>query len=129
MLALMDGAEPWANTTTREERESPGTNLESGTTPNEGMTLPKENAEGFLQKVRFWLYGVHFVLELDTNTLVAHLSKAATDLPGALVTRWLAWIQLFDFEVKHVDDWLAMELNAVGIAPIGQKNRTMEIVA
>lgn len=24
------------------------------------------------------------------------------DLPGALVTRWLAWIRLFDFEVRHV---------------------------
>ena len=24
------------------------------------------------------------------------------DLPGALVTRWIAWIQLFDFEVRHV---------------------------
>jgi hypothetical protein len=104
-----------------------------------------------LQKVRFWLYGVHFILELDANTLVAQLSKAATDLPGALVTRWLAWIQLFDFEVKHVkgtkhtaadglsrrpyqegdtedeediDDWLAMELNAVGIVPVGQKHWT-----
>ena len=101
-----------------------------------------------LQKVRFWLYGVHFILELDANTLVAQLNKAATDLPGALVTRWLAWIQLFDFEVKHVkgtkhtaadglsrrpfqegdteeeediDDWIAMELNAVGIVPVGQR--------
>ncbi|KAJ5660869.1 gag-pol polyprotein [Penicillium longicatenatum] len=27
---------------------------------------------------------------------------SATDLPGALVTSWLAWIRLFDFEVKHV---------------------------
>jgi RNase H-like domain found in reverse transcriptase/Integrase zinc binding domain len=108
-----------------------------------------------LQKVRFWLYGVHFILELDANTLVAQLSKAATDLPGALVTRWLAWIQLFDFEVKHVkgtkhtaadglsrrpwqegdteddediDEWLAMELNAVGIVPVGRKIRTKEVV-
>jgi len=55
-----------------------------------------------LQKTRFWLYGTHFILELDANTLVAQLNRAATDLPGALVTRWLAWIQLFDFEVRHV---------------------------
>ena len=26
----------------------------------------------------------------------------ATDLPGALITSWLAWIRLFDFIVKHV---------------------------
>ena len=34
--------------------------------------------------------------------LVAQLNLAASDLPGALVTRWLAWIRLFDFEVRHV---------------------------
>ena len=55
-----------------------------------------------LQKLRYWLYGVRFVLETDANTLVAQLNRAATDLPGALVTRWLAWIRLFDFEVKHI---------------------------
>ena len=55
-----------------------------------------------LQKLRFTLYGVHFILETDANVLVAQLNRAATDLPGALVTRWLAWIRLFDFEVRHV---------------------------
>jgi hypothetical protein len=54
------------------------------------------------KKFRHWLYGVHFVLETDANTLVAQLNRTATDLPGALVTRWIAWIQLFDFDVKHV---------------------------
>ncbi len=99
-----------------------------------------------LQKTRFWLCGVHFVLELDANTLVAQLSRAATDLPGALVTRWLAWIQLFDFEVRHVkgtkhgaadglsrrprqdddsddeldiDEFVTDQLEAVGIARVG----------
>ena len=43
-----------------------------------------------LKKFRFWLYGVHFVIEVDANTLVAQLNQSATDLPGALVTRWLA---------------------------------------
>ena len=52
--------------------------------------------------MRCWLYGVHFILETDAKVLTAQLSRAATDLPGALVTRWLAWIRLFDFEVKHV---------------------------
>ena len=42
------------------------------------------------------------MLETDANVLVAQLNKSAADLPGALVTRWLAWIRLFDFEVKHV---------------------------
>ena len=39
-----------------------------------------------LKKLRYWLYGIHFVLEVDANTLVAQLNQAATDLPGALVT-------------------------------------------
>lgn len=34
--------------------------------------------------------------------LVSSLHRSGTDLPGALITRWLAWIQLFDFEVCHV---------------------------
>jgi hypothetical protein len=34
--------------------------------------------------------------------LVAQLNRAATDYPGALITRWLAWIRLFDFKVRHV---------------------------
>ena len=54
------------------------------------------------KKFRYWLYGTHFLLEIDAKVLVAQLNRAATDLPGALVTRWIAWIRLFDFEVVHV---------------------------
>jgi ribonuclease HI len=55
-----------------------------------------------LRKVRYWLYGVQFILETDANVLVAQLNRSATDLPGALVTRWIAYIRLFDFVVRHV---------------------------
>ena len=55
-----------------------------------------------LKKVRNYLYGIHFILETDAKVLVSQLNLAAADLPGALVTRWLAWIRLFDFEVRHV---------------------------
>jgi hypothetical protein len=55
-----------------------------------------------LKKFRHWLYGTYFYVETDANTLVAQLNRSATDLPGALVTQWLAWIRLFDFEVKHI---------------------------
>ena len=70
-----------------------------------GYDAGKRECRGLLKmlkKVRYWLYGVRFVVELDANTLVAQLNRTATDLPGALVTRWLAWIRLFDFEVRHV---------------------------
>ena len=99
-----------------------------------------------LQRLRYWLYGVHFILETDAKVLVAQLNRAATDLPGALVTRWIAWIRMFDFEVRHVkgsthtaadglsrrprtesdnldeqyegdiDDWIAAELDYLGIS-------------
>jgi hypothetical protein len=101
-----------------------------------------------LQKVRYWLYRVHFVLETDVNVLVAQLNRSATDLPGALVTRWIVYIRLFDFEVCHVpgnkhtaadglsqrpctesddideanevniDDFIDAEINAFSVAPV-----------
>ncbi len=43
-----------------------------------------------LKKVRYWLYGVRFVLETDARVLVAQLNQSGTDLPGALITRWIA---------------------------------------
>jgi hypothetical protein len=41
-------------------------------------------------------------LEIDANTLVHQLNKAASDLPNSVMTRWLAWIHLFDFDVVYV---------------------------
>jgi ribonuclease HI len=55
-----------------------------------------------LRKLRFYLYGVHFVLETDAKVLVDQMKRTATDLPGSLVTRWIACIRMFDFEVRHV---------------------------
>jgi len=49
-----------------------------------------------------YVYGVRFLVETDANTLVHQLNLPANDLPGALVTLWIAWIRLFDFDVKHV---------------------------
>ena len=48
------------------------------------------------------MWEVQFVLKLDTNTIIAQLQRAATDLSEVLITQWIAWIQLFDFEVRHV---------------------------
>ena len=55
-----------------------------------------------LKKFRVWLYGAQFTVETYANTLVAQLNRSAIDLPGSLMTRWLAWIQLWDFDVRHV---------------------------
>ena len=55
-----------------------------------------------LKKLWFWLYKVHFVFEVNVNTLVAQLNQAATDLPEALIIWWMMWIKLFNFSIKHI---------------------------
>ena len=39
-----------------------------------------------LKKVRYWLYGVKFILEIDTKVLVVQLNQSGTDLSRAIVT-------------------------------------------
>jgi ribonuclease HI len=55
-----------------------------------------------LKKFRFWLYGCYFTIETDAQTLVWLLNQPPNDLPNAMMTRWLAYIRLFDFHVKHI---------------------------
>jgi hypothetical protein len=65
----------------------------------------KKECKGLLKaqkKMRFWLYGVRFRVEIDARTLVYQVNLPANDLPGAMVTRWIAWIRLFDFDVVHM---------------------------
>ena len=55
-----------------------------------------------LKKFRYYLYEIRFVLKTDAEMLIAQFNKSGTDFPEALLTRWLAWIRLFDFDVRHV---------------------------
>ena len=55
-----------------------------------------------LKKVRFWLYEMRFIIEIDVNILIIQLNRSAADLSEVLMTRWLTWIRLFDFDVRHV---------------------------
>ncbi len=107
-----------------------------------------------LKKVKYWLYWVKSVLETDARVLIAKLIQSGTDLPEALVTRWIAWIQLFDFEVQHIpgrrhtaadglsgrpptaadkaeaeteadiDDFILAELNSLRVLPISPDEPT-----
>ena len=45
---------------------------------------------------------MHFVLEIDAHVLLHQLNRSGTDLPEILITRWLAWIRLFDFDIRHI---------------------------
>ncbi len=51
---------------------------------------------------RLVVYGIHFVLETDAKVLLHLLNGAMPDLPGAVITRWIAWIRMFDFDPRHV---------------------------
>ena len=55
-----------------------------------------------LKKFQYYLYGVGFLVEIDARTLVHQLNQPASDLPGSVVNRWLAWIGMFTFDIKHV---------------------------
>jgi len=41
-------------------------------------------------------------MEIDARTLVHQLNLPALDLLGSVVNRWLTWIRLFNFDIKHV---------------------------
>lgn len=49
-----------------------------------------------------YVYGVRSLVETSANTLVYQLNFPTNDLPEELVTCWIVWIQLFDFDVKEV---------------------------
>jgi hypothetical protein len=55
-----------------------------------------------LKKLRFWLFGRYFTVVTDSQTLVWLLNQPPNDLPNAMMTRWLAYARLFDFDVRHV---------------------------
>ena len=57
-----------------------------------------------LKKVRFWLYKMRFMIEIDVNTLIVQLNRSVVDFSEILMICWLTWIRLFNFNVRHVFD-------------------------
>ena len=55
-----------------------------------------------LKKCYNYLYKIHFILKLNMNTLIAQLNHLVNDLSNTLIISWIAWIQFFNFTVKHV---------------------------
>jgi len=55
-----------------------------------------------LKKIYDYIYRGRFLMETDVNTLVHQQNLPANDLPGALVTRKIPWIRLFDSDVNHI---------------------------
>ena len=57
-----------------------------------------------LKKVRFKLYKIRFIIEIDVNTFVVQFNRSIVDLSEILIIRWLTWIRLFDSDVRYVLD-------------------------
>ena len=55
-----------------------------------------------LKKVRFWLYEVRFIIEINANILMTQFNRSAVNLSKILIIRWLTWIKFFDFDVKYI---------------------------
>ena len=55
-----------------------------------------------LKKVRFWLYKVRFIIEIDVKILIAQLNRFVTNLFKVLIIYWLVWICLFIFDVRYI---------------------------
>jgi hypothetical protein len=55
-----------------------------------------------LEKFCYYVYSVQFLVEIDARTLVHQLNQPTSDLSGAIVGRWLAYIRLFTFDINHV---------------------------
>ena len=54
------------------------------------------------KKLQVYLYSIRFVIEIDARMLMHQLNLPASDLLGSVMNRWLAWIRLFNFDIKHV---------------------------
>ena len=56
--------------------------------------------------------------------LVYQLNHISTDLPGVLINNWLAWIQLFNFEVRHIPGKHHVLPNALSRRPPAETDST-----
>jgi hypothetical protein len=48
-----------------------------------------------------YICGIRFLMESDANASVHQLNLPTNYLPGAQITGWMAWIELFNLSVKY----------------------------
>ena len=47
---------------------------------------------------------MRFIIEIDINILIVQFNRFAVEFFEILMTCWLTWIRLFDFDVRHIFD-------------------------
>jgi hypothetical protein len=104
--------------------------FESGlwTPAEQNYDATKRECKGMLhaiRRLRSYVFGLHFILETDAKVLVDQLNGSVNDVPGAHVTRWLGYIMLFDFTVRHIP---GKDMVADGLSrkPEGPSDRLIE---
>lgn len=79
-----------------------------------------------LRRLRNYLYGVRFLLETDAKVLISQLNDSFSSLPGAALSRWIAYIKMFDFEIKHVSGKRNTIADALSRKPSGPSDQEDE---
>ena len=77
-----------------------------------------------LKKLRHYLYGIPFIFELDARTLVYQLNYINTNLSNVLISNWLAWIQFFNFEIRHIPGKYHVLPDALSRRPLAEIDST-----
>lgn len=55
-----------------------------------------------MRRMRNHLFGCRFTLETDARVLVDQINGGMSDVPGALISRWIRVIKLFNFQIRHI---------------------------
>lgn len=78
-----------------------------------------------LKKLQLYIRGVPFTLEVDASYL-RQMVNSRDPLPNAATNRWVAWLHLFDFTIRHVPGLKHQLLDALSRVERDSDNTTAQ---